>query len=366
MGVALPKGGNVSLSKQAHGLTAVTVGLGWQVGAGGAGFDLDASALLCDASGKVLSDQHFVFFNNLRSPDGSVVHTGTGGTGGDNEQIQVDLTRVPAEVARIVFPVSIYEAAQRGQNFGQLAGAHIRVIDQHGGTELARFDLKDAAAAETAMVFGELYRHGAEWKFRAIGQGYASGLAGIATDYGVDVLRESTPAAPAPTAPSAPTVRSAPAAPVSPAQAPAGHAPTLASAPAIASAPTLAAAPMMPGAPAPYPPQQAPVNAPAGCFFDPSHGPGTDSAVWSPQWGVSRPVEACPSCAQRVRTTTPPFYAPPANHQPPVQQGYPQQPGVGPGQQGQQGRRFGTGALLGAGAAGLVGGALLDEALSDD
>ncbi|MFI9724297.1 TerD family protein [Streptomyces sp. NPDC052396] len=359
MGVALTKGGNVSLSKQAHGLTAVTVGLGWQVGAGaGGGFDLDASALLCGASGKVLSDQHFVFFNNLRSPDGSVVHTGSGGaggTGGDNEQIQVELARVPAEVTRIVFPVSIYEAAQRGQSFGQLAGAHIRVMDQHGGTELARYDLKGEAAAETAMVFGELYRHGAEWKFRAIGQGYASGLAGIATDYGVDVLRESTP--PPAVVPPAIAPMAASAAPVPPVPVP--------------PAPTLVSAPTMAAAPAPYPAQQSPVGGPPPCFFDPAHGPGAESAVWSPQWGLSRPIEACPSCAQRVRTTTPPFYSPPqAGHPQPVQQGYqpapqgyPQQPAPG---QPQQGRRFGTGALLGAGAAGLVGGALLDEALSDD
>ncbi|MER7288960.1 TerD family protein, partial [Streptomyces lydicus] len=204
MSVALTKGGNVSLSKQAPGLTAVTVGLGWQVGGtGGPGYDLDASALLCDGTGKVLSDEHFVFFNNLRSPDGSVRHSGSdpvGGSGGDDEQIQVDLTAVPAEVAKIVFPVSLYEAEQRRQNFGQVRSAHIRVTDRETGTEIARYDLRGAAAAETAMVFGELYRHGAEWKFRAVGQGYASGLAGIAQDFGVDVLRPD-PAAGAPPVP---------------------------------------------------------------------------------------------------------------------------------------------------------------------
>ncbi|MGI5336059.1 TerD family protein [Streptomyces sp. CA-181903] len=191
MAVTLAKGGNVSLSKEAPGLTAVTVGLGWDVRTTtGADYDLDASALLCDARGKVPSDGHFVFFNNLRSPEGSVVHSGdnlTGGGDGDDEQIQVDLAAVPAEVDKIVFPVSIYEAAQRGQSFGQVRNAFIRVVNRADGRELARYDLTEDASTETAMVFGELYRHGPEWKFRAIGQGYASGLAGIAQDYGVRV-----------------------------------------------------------------------------------------------------------------------------------------------------------------------------------
>ncbi|GGP43935.1 TerD family protein [Streptomyces sp. L500] len=191
MAVTLAKGGNVSLSKEAPGLTAVMVGLGWDVRTTtGADYDLDASALLCDTAGKVLSDEHFVFFNNLRSPEGSVVHSGdnlTGGGDGDDEQIQVALGQVPPGVARIVFPVSIYDADQRGQSFGQVRNAFIRVVNQADGRELARYDLTEDASTETAMVFGELYRHGAEWKFRAIGQGYASGLAGIASDFGVNV-----------------------------------------------------------------------------------------------------------------------------------------------------------------------------------
>ncbi|MEU3351805.1 TerD family protein [Streptomyces sp. NPDC037389] len=191
MAVTLAKGGNVSLSKEAPGLTAVMIGLGWDVRTTtGADYDLDASALLCDTAGKVLSDQHFVFFNNLRSPEGSVVHSGdnlTGGGDGDDEQIQVSLGTVPPGVARIVFPVSIYDAHQRGQSFGQVRNAFIRVVNQADGRELARYDLTEDASTETAMVFGELYRHGAEWKFRAIGQGYASGLAGIASDFGVNV-----------------------------------------------------------------------------------------------------------------------------------------------------------------------------------
>ncbi|MFD6325278.1 TerD family protein [Streptomyces sp. NPDC058442] len=191
MGISLAKGANVSLSKEVPGLSAVVVGLGWDVRTTtGADYDLDASALLCDASGKVVSDQHFVFYNNLRSPDGSVEHTGDNLTGegeGDDESIKVNLTAVPTEVAKIVFPVSIHEAEVRGQSFGQVRNAFIRVVNQAGGQEIARYDLSEDASSETAMVFGELYRHGGEWKFRAVGQGYASGLHGIAQDFGVHV-----------------------------------------------------------------------------------------------------------------------------------------------------------------------------------
>ncbi len=191
MGVSLTKGGNVSLTKEAPGLTAVVVGLGWDArSTSGTDFDLDASAILCTRAGKVLSDAHFVFFNNLTSPDGSVEHTGDNLTGegdGDDEQLKVDLTRVPADVDKIVFPVSIYDAESRTQSFGQVRNAFIRVVNQAGGTELARYDLSEDASTETAMVFGEIYRNGADWKFRAVGQGYASGLRGIATDYGVNV-----------------------------------------------------------------------------------------------------------------------------------------------------------------------------------
>jgi tellurium resistance protein TerD len=191
VGVTLSKGGNVSLSKEAPGLTAVTVGLGWDVRTTtGADYDLDASALLCSEAGKVVSDLHFVFYNNLTSPDGSVQHTGDNLTGegeGDDESINVELATVPADVAKIVFPVSIHDAQSRGQSFGQVSNAFIRVVNRANNAELARYDLSEDASTETAMVFGELYRHGGEWKFRAVGQGYASGLAGIASDYGVNV-----------------------------------------------------------------------------------------------------------------------------------------------------------------------------------
>ncbi|MEU9008620.1 TerD family protein [Streptomyces sp. NPDC048479] len=191
MGVSLSKGGNVSLTKAAPNLTAVTVGLGWDArSTTGTDFDLDASALLTNAEGKVANDGNFVFFNNLKSPEGSVEHTGDNLTGegeGDDEQIKVNLASVPADVDKIVFPVSIYEAESRQQSFGQVRNAFIRVVNQADNNELARYDLSEDASTETAMVFGELYRNGAEWKFRAIGQGYASGLRGIAQDFGVNV-----------------------------------------------------------------------------------------------------------------------------------------------------------------------------------
>jgi tellurium resistance protein TerD len=191
MSVSLSKGGNVSLTKQAPGLTAALVGLGWDARTtSGADFDLDASALLVDTSGRVLSDQHFVFFNNLTSPDGSVEHTGDNLTGegeGDDEAIKVDLARVPAEVDKIVFTVSIYDAESRRQSFGQVRNAYIRVVNQADNVEITRYDLSEDASTETAMIFGEVYRNAAEWKFRAVGQGYESGLAGIARDFGVNI-----------------------------------------------------------------------------------------------------------------------------------------------------------------------------------
>jgi len=191
MSVNLTKGGNVSLTKAAPGLTAVVVGLGWDARTtDGKAFDLDASAIVCNAEGKVLSDKHFVFFNNLTTPDGAVQHTGdnlTGEGAGDDEQVRVNLAGLPAEAARVVFPVSIYEADNAGQTFGQVRNAFIRVINQADDAEIARYDLSEDASTETAMVFGELYRNNDEWKFRAVGQGYSAGLSGIARDFGVNV-----------------------------------------------------------------------------------------------------------------------------------------------------------------------------------
>ena len=189
MSISLTKGGNVSLTKEAPGLAAVVVGLGWDARTTtGADFDLDASAIGVNAAGTVASPGHFVFFNNLQSPDGAIRHTGdnlTGAGDGDDEQIVLNLAAMPAEVDKVVFPVSIYDGEGRGQSFGQVRNAFIRIVNQGDGSEIARYDLSEDASTETAMVFGEVYRNGGEWKFRAVGQGYSSGLTGIARDFGV-------------------------------------------------------------------------------------------------------------------------------------------------------------------------------------
>ena len=193
MAISLTKGGNINLTKEAgaSGLARVTVGLGWDARTTtGEAFDLDASAILCNDAGKARQDGDFVFYGNLKSGDGTVVHQGderTGETAGDDETIKVDLSSVAADVDKIVFSASIYEAEQRGQSFGQVRKAYIRVVNDADGTELARYDLSEDASTEAAMVFGELYRNGGEWKFRAVGQGYQSGLRGIATDFGLNV-----------------------------------------------------------------------------------------------------------------------------------------------------------------------------------
>jgi tellurium resistance protein TerD len=191
MPVSLSKGGNVSLSKEAPGLTAVVVGLGWKPRAtDGAAFDLDASVFLLSESGKVRSDADFVFYNNKKSTDGSVEHTGDNRTGegeGDDEAVKVNLAAVPADVQKISFAVTIHEPEARKQNFGMVADAYIRVLNQAGGAEIARFDLSEDASTNTAMIFGELYRHGGEWKFKAIGQGYNGGLGPLATGFGVSI-----------------------------------------------------------------------------------------------------------------------------------------------------------------------------------
>jgi tellurium resistance protein TerD len=189
MGVSLVKGANISLTKEAPGLSAVVVGLGWDARTtDGQPFDLDSSAIACNTAGQVVSPGHFVFFNNLASPDSAIQHSGdnlTGEGGGDDEQIRVNLAGLAPEVDKVVFPVSIYDADTRGQSFGQVRNAFIRVVNQADNNEIARYDLSEDASTETAMIFGEMYRNGADWKFRAVGQGYSSGLAGIARDYGV-------------------------------------------------------------------------------------------------------------------------------------------------------------------------------------
>ncbi len=189
-GLSLAKGNNLSLTKTSPGLTIATVGLGWDPRTtSGEAFDLDASALLVGANGKVRSSADFIFYNQTSTPDGSVVHLGDNRSGegeGDDEQITVELQKVASDVQRVVIAVSIDRADERRQNFGQVRGAYCRVLDQDGN-EIVRFDLSEDAAPETAMVFAEVYRNGAEWKFKAVGQGYTTGLAGIAGDFGVQL-----------------------------------------------------------------------------------------------------------------------------------------------------------------------------------
>jgi tellurium resistance protein TerD len=191
MAVSLSKGGNVSLSKEAPGLKAVRVGLGWDTRVtDGSGFDLDASVFLLNDGGKVRSDADFVFYNNKNGGNGSVVHQGDNTTGegsGDDEVVAVTLDQLPADVQKLSFAVTIHEAEGRRQNFGMVSNAFIRVLNADGGTEIARYDLSEDASTETAMIFGELYRHNGEWKFKAIGQGFAGGLGPLAQSFGVNI-----------------------------------------------------------------------------------------------------------------------------------------------------------------------------------
>ncbi|MBR7627739.1 TerD family protein [Aeromonas popoffii] len=191
MGVSLAKGGNVSLTKADAGLKVVMAGLGWdQRVTDGSAFDLDASVFMVGENGKVLTDASFIFYGNKLSACGSVEHQGDNRTGegdGDDEQIKIDLAKVPANVKKLVFAVTIHEADQRKQNFGMVSNGYIRMSNNESQVELARFDLSEDASVETAMIFGELYLHNGEWKFKAIGQGFAGGLPALATAHGVNL-----------------------------------------------------------------------------------------------------------------------------------------------------------------------------------
>ena len=191
MAVSLGKGGNVSLSKEDPGLTKILIGMGWDTrSTDGTDFDLDASAFLLGASDKVRDDNDFIFYNCLKSVDGSVEHTGDNRTGegdGDDEAIKVDLSRVSADIQKIAIAVTIHDAGARNQNFGMVSNAFIRIVNDLTHNEIVRFDLAEDASTETALVFGEVYRHGGEWKFRAVGQGYQGGLGPLASNYGVAV-----------------------------------------------------------------------------------------------------------------------------------------------------------------------------------
>jgi len=190
MAISLTKGQKVDLTKTNPGLSKVTVGLGWDTNKydGGKDFDLDVSVFLTNAAGKVEGERNFIYFNNRQNENGSVVHTGDNRTGegeGDDEQINIDLANVPANVEKIAFTITIYEAQERNQNFGQVSRAYVRILNDANSEELIRFDLGEDFSIETGVVVGELYRHNGEWKFSAIGSGYKDGLAGLVRDYGL-------------------------------------------------------------------------------------------------------------------------------------------------------------------------------------
>ena len=192
MAISLSKGQKVDLTKGNPNLSKLLVGLGWDTNKydGGEQFDLDAAAFLLDKSGKVTNDKDFIYFNNLNHSSGGVIHTGDNRTGegeGDDEQLKVDLAKIPANIEKVAFTVTIYEAEKRKQNFGQVSNAFIRIVDEANNQELVRYDLGEDFSVETAVVVGEIYRHNGEWKFNAIGSGYKGGLGALGKNYGVNI-----------------------------------------------------------------------------------------------------------------------------------------------------------------------------------
>ncbi|MBL0017168.1 MAG: TerD family protein [Bacteroidetes bacterium] len=190
MAINLQKGQNVSLSQESPGINKIQAGLGWDTQSfSGAAFDLDVMLFLTDGGGKVISDNHFVFYNNLKSPDGAVEHTGdnlTGDGDGDDEVILVNLGQIEQSVEKVIFTASIHEAESRRQNFGQVQNAYIRLVDLSSNAEIIRYDLSEDFSVETSLVVGELYRRNGEWKFKAIGQGYKDGLVALLRAHGIN------------------------------------------------------------------------------------------------------------------------------------------------------------------------------------
>ena len=192
MAISLQKGQKVDLTKSNPGLTKIIIGLGWDINKydGGKDFDLDSSVFMLSPEGKVADDKNFIFFNNPKSLDGAVTHTGDNRSGagdGDDEQVKIDLALVSSSVAKLTFGITIHEGKERNQNFGQVSNAYVRVLNEASGEELIRYDLGEDFSVETAVVVGELYRNNTEWKFNAIGSGYQNGLAGLCKDFGLDV-----------------------------------------------------------------------------------------------------------------------------------------------------------------------------------
>jgi len=192
VGVCLQKGQKVSITKDSNGLNKLLVGIGWDINQfdTGGDFDLDSEAFLVGSSGKITRQEDFIFFGNLTHPSGCIEHCGDNRTGageGDDETISIDLSKVPSDISKIVFTVTIYDAESRRQNLGQINNAFVRVIDELKNEEILRYDLGEDFSIETAAVFGELYKNNNEWKFNAIGSGYQGGLAAICNSYGVEI-----------------------------------------------------------------------------------------------------------------------------------------------------------------------------------
>lgn len=191
MTVSLSKGGNVSLTKEAPGMTKLVLGLGWDARVtDGQAFDLDASVFLVGEDGKVTNDSNFIFYGNKNADDDSVIHNGdnlTGDGDGDDETISIDLTKMAADVKKVVVCVTIHDAESRKQSFGQVSNSYVRVLNADTKDEVARYDLSEDASSETAMIFGELYRHNEDWKFKAVGQGFEGGLKPLALSHGVNI-----------------------------------------------------------------------------------------------------------------------------------------------------------------------------------
>ncbi|KEH86755.1 chemical-damaging agent resistance protein C [Clostridium novyi A str. 4540] len=192
MAINLSKGQKINLSKEAPGLKETIIGLGWDTKQfdGGFDFDLDASAFLVGANGRVNRDEDFVFYNNLEHSSGSVIHTGDNRTGegdGDDESIVIDFSKVPESIEKIAIAVTIYDAEGRRQNFGQVSNAFVRLVNKENGEEILRYDLSEDFSIETALVFCEIYRYNGEWKFSAVGSGFQGGLAALCKNYGLEV-----------------------------------------------------------------------------------------------------------------------------------------------------------------------------------
>lgn len=192
MGITLKKGQKIDLTKGNSSLTKVLVGLGWDTNKydGGFDFDLDAAAFCCGDDGIVHNDLDFIFYNNLKHPSGAIEHLGDNLTGegdGDDEQILLDLSSIPAGISKINFTVTIHEAQERGQNFGQVSNAYVRVVNSDNNQELLRYDLGEDFSVETAIVVAEIYRYNGQWKFNAIGSGFQGGLAALCRNFGLNV-----------------------------------------------------------------------------------------------------------------------------------------------------------------------------------